>query len=131
MKNLFGLFVALLFSLNLSAQHTKVALDPSPDGGLGVRIIEYTDNNGNQVIGKLATNTITREIDCDCEYLVKIQGKNSYSETSVFYAEDNSTWSSVADGKYTIVFLNRDTNQILYTLIAKLHNGKLKVIREF
>jgi hypothetical protein len=51
--------------------------------------------------------------------------------TSIGYSEDSGFWSSVADGKYKIEIINRDTNEILYTLIAKLHKGKLKVKREF
>jgi hypothetical protein len=35
------------------------------------------------------------------------------------------------DGKYKIEVVNSDTNETLYTLIVKLHKGKLKVKREF
>ena len=37
----------------------------------------------------------------------------------------------MADGKYTIEFLNRETESVLYIIIGKLSKGKLKVKREF
>lgn len=131
MKNLFGLFVALLFSLGLSAQHTKVAIAPGEIRGLGARIIEYTDHNGNQVIGKPLPNEIVREVNCDGGYSVRYTGKNSNYSNSIGYNEDDNNWHSMADGKYTIEFLNRETEKVLYTIIVKLCKGKLKVIREF
>jgi hypothetical protein len=111
--------------------HNKVALTPGPDGGLGARIIEYTDNNGNQVVGKPLPNEIVREVNCDCGYDVQFTGKKSFSSSSIGYSEDGGFWRSVSDGKYKIEIVNRDTHEILYTLIAKLHKGKLKVKREF
>jgi hypothetical protein len=111
--------------------HKKVALTPGSDGGLGARIIEYTDNNGNQVVGKPLPNEIVREVNCDCGYLVTYTGKNSNYSNSLGYNEDQNNWHSMADGKYTIEFLNRETEYVLYTIIVKLSKGKLKVKREF
>lgn len=111
--------------------HNKVALAPGEIRGLGARIIEYTDNNGNQVVGKPLPNEIVREVNCDCGYLVRYTGKNSDYSNSLGYNEDQNNWHSMADGKYTIEFLNRETESVLYIIIGKLSKGKLKVKREF
>lgn len=111
--------------------HNKVAIAAGEIRGLGARIIEYTNSDGKQVVGKPLPNEIVGEVNCDCGYSVRYTGKDSYYSNSIGYNEDQNNWHSMADGKYTIEFLNRETEEVLYTIIVKLHKGKLKVKREF
>ena len=42
-------------------EHTKIGISPAPNGGIRVRIVEYTDPNyGTQVIAKSLPNEIIR-----------------------------------------------------------------------
>jgi hypothetical protein len=114
-------------------EHTKVGIVPLLDGGIGARIVEYTDEDeGKQVLGNPLSNEITREVNCNCMKLVKFTKKDYLLSTNLYYDENKSSAEcDFSDGKYTILILNQDTNETLYTMIVKLNKGKIKVKREF
>ena len=147
--------LSLLFSFNLNAQqknidllvspngdknesdieyteHTKDGLTPLPNGSIGVRIVEYTDEeNGTQVISKSLPNEIIREVNCNCSKLVRFSKKDFLFATNIYYYDKGSDVKSLSDGKYKIEFIKKETEEILYTMLVKLYKGKLIIKKEF
>lgn len=115
-------------------EHTKIGISPLPDGGILARIVEYTDEeNGSQVIAKLLPNEITREVNCNCSMLVRFTKKDYLYATNLYYYEDDerSGGYKLSDGKYKIEFLKQETEEVLYTMVVNLMNGKLIVKKEY
>ena len=115
-------------------EHTKIGIAPLPDGGISVRIVEYTNEyNGNQVIAKLLPNEITREINCNCSNLVRFTKKGFLYATNIYYYEDEegSSGYKLSDGKYKIEILKQETEETLYTMFVTLDKGKLIIKKEF
>lgn len=147
--------LSLLFSFNLTAQqknidllaspngdkneseiefieHTKIGLTPLPNGSIGVRIVEYTDEeDGTQVISKSLPNEIIREVNCNCSKLVRFSKKDFLYATNIYYDDKESDAKSLSDGKYKIEFIKKETEEILYTMLVKLYKGKLIIKKEF
>lgn len=113
-------------------EHTKIGIAPLPEGGISVRIVEYTNEyNGNQVIAKLLPNEITREINCNCSKLVRYTKKDFLYATNLYYDDKGIDVKSLSDGKYKIEFIKKETDEILYTMFVKLYEGKLIIKKEF
>lgn len=147
--------LSFLFSLNLTAQqknidllaspngdknesdiefieHTKIGLTSLPNGGIGVRFVEYTDEeDGTQVISKSLPNEIIREVNCNCSKLVRFSKKDFLYATNLYYDDKGIDVKSLSDGKYKIEFIKNETDEILYTMLVKLYEGKLIIKKEF
>jgi hypothetical protein len=148
MKNLFGLFVALLFSVSLSAQHTKgEILFSSDDSGMGLTVgIAETIDNSNSVIKSLHANDVKqflvfdivvnqngKNVSDDYQYSTRIRryesflGFRSYKtlySTNIFI--DGSSSPYVKNGKYFIEVFKRDTNEVVYSTRVVIENGEMK-----
>ena len=114
-------------------EHTKIGISPVPNGGIRVRIVEYTNpEDGTQVIAKSLPNEITREVNCSCTKLVRFTKKDYLLAANLYYEDENdSEIYLLSDGKYKIEFLKRKTEETLYTLVVLLDKEKLIIKKEF
>ena len=114
-------------------EHTKIGISPVPNGGIRVRIVEYTNpNDGTQVIAKSLPNEIIREVNCNCTKLVRFTKKDYLLATNLYYEDEkDSAIYSLSDGKYKIEFLKRETEETLYTMVVVIDKENLIIKKEF
>ena len=147
MKNLLGLFVALLFSLSLNAQHTKGEILFSQDGsgmGLTVGIAETLYDgkieksvHSNDIkyfsVFNIVVNENGKDVSDNYHYSVRIRryetflGFRSYKtlySTNIFIDDSSSPY--IKNGKYFIEVLKRDTDEVVYSTKVVIENGELK-----
>lgn len=114
-------------------EHSKIGISPVPNGGIRVRIVEYTNtDDGTQVIAKSLPNEIIREVNCNCTKLVRFTKKDYLLSTNLYYEDEgDSAIYLLSDGKYKIEFLKRETEETLYTMFVVLDKEKLIIEEEF
>ena len=114
-------------------EHSKIGISPVPNGGIRVRIVEYTNpDDGTQVIAKSLPNEMIREVNCNCSKLVRFTKKDYLFATNLYYEDEKDSASySLSDGKYKIEFLKQETEETLYTMVVTLDEGKLNIKKEF
>jgi len=144
MKNLFGLLVALLFSVSLNAQHVKGEI-LFTGTGLTVGIAE---NIYNGKIEKSIHDSKVKQFEV-FDIVVMENGKNvssdysysfrlrKYENSQAFDSEfhfssnvfmDGTPAPRVNNGVYLIEILKRGTEEIVYSTRLTISNGRMQIL---
>jgi len=144
MKNLFRLFAALLFSINLHAQHVKGEILYTGTGltiGIAENLYDGVTEKSthSSKIKQFSTFDINvfengKNVSDEYSYSFTIKRfKNSQSFDPDFFFSSNvfidgTPTSTVTDGEYLIEVLKRNTAQIVYTAKLKISDGTFQIL---